>query len=107
MPCNPVYENAYKAVLVILGVLLIGLQYLLWFGKGGLIAVWDGRVAVRTQASENASLAERNQVLEAEVEDLRDGLAAIEERARAELGMIRQGETFFQIIPPPDKSLDE
>ncbi len=85
---------------LLLGLLLV-LQYPLWFGSGGVPAVWRLYEQVQTQEAENARLRERNQALIAEVMDLKHGLDAIEERARAELGMVRQGETFFQIIEEP------
>ena len=78
--------------------LLLILQYTLWFGNGGLLRVWQISSLVRAQQVENARLLERNQALEAEVMDLKEGIAAIEERARSDLGMIKQGETFFQVI---------
>ena len=85
--------------------LLLLLQYPLWFGTGGVRAVWDLHKESETQRAENAKLAERNRALAADVIDLKDGLAAIEERARAELGMIKKGETFYQVVEtaPPAK----
>ncbi len=82
-------------------VLLLMLQYRLWVGDGSLAEVWDLYQQVEAQRDENQSLRERNQALEAEVQDLKQGLEAIEERAREELGMIKEGETFYQIIEPP------
>ena len=81
--------------------LLLSLQYRLWVGDGSLAEVWDLYQQVETQRDENQRLRERNQALEAEVQDLKQGLGAIEERAREELGMIKEGETFYQIIEPP------
>ena len=78
--------------------LLLILQYTLWFGNGGLLRVWQISGMVTAHERENARLLERNQALEAEVMDLKEGIAAIEERARSDLGMIKQGETFFQVI---------
>jgi cell division protein FtsB len=83
------------AILVILAVLL---QYRLWFGDGGLLEVWELHRAVEIQKQENAVLMERNKALEAEVKDLKQGLDAIEERARSELGMVKKDETFFQAV---------
>lgn len=85
----------------LLFVLLLSLQYRLWVGDGSLAEVWDLYQQVETQRHENQRLRERNQALEAEVQDLKQGLGAIEERAREELGMIKEGETFYQIIEPP------
>lgn len=86
---------------VLLGLLLI-LQYPLWFGNGSAVAAWRLNQQVEAQKTENRRLAERNQALIAEVIDLKHGLDAIEERARAELGMVKQGETFFQVVEPPE-----
>lgn len=85
----------------LLVVLLLLLQYRLWVGDGSLAEVWDLYQQVELQRAENGRLRERNQALEAEVKDLKQGLGAIEERAREELGMIRDGETFYQIIEEP------
>jgi cell division protein FtsB len=78
--------------------LLLLLQYSLWFGNGGLLRVWQLNQAVEAQKLENIRLKGRNDALEAEVRDLKQGLEAIEERARSDLGMIKKGETFFQVI---------
>ncbi len=82
-------------------ILLVLLQYKLWFGDGSLVDVWRLQAAIETQKQENLHLQERNAALEAEVQDLKQGQQAIEERARRELGMIKKGETFFQVIEPP------
>ncbi len=87
-----------KALAAVLFILLLLLQYRLWFGDGGLLRLWQLDEAVAVQESENARLQERNAALEAEVRDLKKGVAAIEERARADLGMIKEGETFFQVV---------
>ena len=78
--------------------LLIVLQSMLWFGEGGVLELWRLRQAIETQSAENERLRERNRALEGEVEDLKRGLDALGERARAELGMIGETETFFQIV---------
>ena len=78
--------------------LLAILQYDLWFGDGGLTAAWKLEQRIAEQKQENDHLQLRNDTLAAEVTDLKSGLAAIEERARSELGMIKEGETFVQII---------
>ncbi len=85
---------------LLLALLLLALQYRLWTGPGGLPDVLRLRAAVERQAEENARLAARNAALAAEVADLKGGLEAVEERARSELGMIREGETFFQVVEP-------
>jgi len=81
--------------------LLVLLQYPLWFGGGGYINVWQFRHEIDTQKQENHLLRERNRSQAAEVVNLQQGLDAIEERARTELGMVKKGETFFQIIETP------
>jgi cell division protein FtsB len=85
----------------LLVVLFVLLQYKLWMGDGSLAEVWDLYRQTELQKQENQRLQERNQALEAEVEDLKQGLDSIEERAREELGMIRDDETFYQIIEDP------
>lgn len=87
-----------RTLIAILILLFVLLQYKLWFGDGGLLKVRELERAVAEQEAENAQLKARNQALEAEVRDLKQGTAAIEERARTELGMIRDGETFYQVV---------
>jgi len=90
-----------RLLIWLLVVLLVLLQYRLWVGDGSLAEVWGLYQQVETQKAENQELRERNQALEAEVKDLKQGLDAIEERAREELGMTRDDETFYQIIKEP------
>jgi cell division protein FtsB len=85
-------------LLILLVVLLVVLQYQLWIGDGGLLDVWELHREVELLREENLSLQERNAALNAEVVDLKQGLAAIEEHAREDLGMIREGETFYQVV---------
>lgn len=73
------------------------LQYPLWYGKGSWLRVWELEKEVNAARQTNHELQNRNTVLEAEVNDLKQGFDAIEERARSELGMIKQDEIFFQI----------
>lgn len=88
-------------MLAIVFVALIAvLQYRLWVGEGSFAEVHELRQATARQEQENQALRQRNRALEAEVRDLRTGLEAIEERARSELGMIKEGETFFQVVEP-------
>ncbi|VAW85897.1 Cell division protein DivIC (FtsB), stabilizes FtsL against RasP cleavage [hydrothermal vent metagenome] len=87
-----------KIILAILFVLLVLLQVKLWRGDGGIVDTLQRQQAVDHQVQENNSLSERNQALEAEVNDLKQGVDAIEERARSELGLIKPGETFFQTV---------
>lgn len=81
--------------------LFVVLQYRLWVGDGSLAEAQRLRESIALQQGENGQLRERNAALEAEVRDLKQGLVAVEERARAELGMIKEGEVFFQIIGAP------
>ena len=74
------------------------LQHPLWLGKGSWLRVWEVDNQVRAQRETNQKLALRNAALDAEVRDLKQGLDAIEERARSELGMIKRDEIFFQIL---------
>ena len=82
----------------LLVVLLVGLQYRLWFGDGGVAEVVNLRAVIETQQEENERLYARNRDLEAEVIDLKTGLETIEYRARRDLGMTRRDETFYQIV---------
>ncbi|RUO55802.1 MULTISPECIES: cell division protein FtsB [Pseudidiomarina] len=84
---------------VFLLVLLVALQYRLWFGKNSLPEYWHLQEDVARQEQTNQKLRQRNQVLIADIEDLREGEVALEERARNELGLIKQDETFFRLIP--------
>ena len=78
-------------------VLIVALQYPMWLGKGGWLQVREYDLQLAAQREANAKLEVRNDALDADVRDLKTGYEAIEERARAELGMIRQDEVFFQI----------
>ena len=90
-----------RALLAILLLVLLALQFKMWFGEGGFRDVQRLAQRVAEQAQENEVLAQRNRELQAEVEDLRQGLEAIEERARSELGLIKQDEEFYQVVPAP------
>ena len=87
-----------KLFVVFLITLFCFLQYQLWVDKEGVRKLVHLNNSIEDQTSTNQQLYERNEVLAAEVEDLKSGYGAIEERARMELGMIREGETFFQVI---------
>ncbi|HEU0305336.1 MAG TPA: cell division protein FtsB [Lysobacter sp.] len=89
-----------RLLLVALVVLLAFLQYRLWWGEGGRRSVAHLQGQVEGQAHENEGLEQRNAALAAEVEDLKSGEAAVEERARSELGMIKPGETFYRVVEP-------
>lgn len=88
-----------KWIIALLTVLLLMLQFRLWVGDGGIPKVLHLQQEVAEARQERHHLQERNQELDAEVTDLKKGSAAIEERARSELGMIGKDETFFQIVP--------
>ena len=88
-----------RILAVALAAFVILLQYPLWLGKGGWLRVWSLERQVQEQKNANARLGQRNSALDAEVRDLKQGFEAIEERARYELGMIRQDEIFFQVVP--------
>ena len=79
-------------------VLIVTIQYPLWIGKGSWLKVWDFSKQVTQAKDANAKLAARNAGLDAEVRDLKQGLDAVEERARTELGMVKPGETFYQLV---------
>ena len=85
---------------IIFGVLIVLIQYPLWLGKGGWVRAWDNDRQLAAQKAHNHRLQERNDALEADVRDLKQGTEAIEERARFELGMVRQDEVFVQIVAP-------
>jgi cell division protein FtsB len=89
-----------RAFALILGMLLVLIQYPLWLGKGGWLRVWDVDRQLASQRAKNDMLQARNEALDAEVRDLKQGYEAIEERARFELGMVRKDEVFFQIVDP-------
>lgn len=94
----PAARRGLLLLVVLLAMLLAGLQALLWTGQGGRGAVQALEQREVEQARENAGLRERNDALAAEVQDLKSGEAAVEERARAELGMIRPGEVFYRVV---------
>ncbi|MGB8636348.1 MAG: cell division protein FtsB [Rhodanobacteraceae bacterium] len=89
-----------RVIFALLFVLLLILQYTLWLGDGGYRDVSWLRKQVAAQKAENKRLEERNKALAAEVEDLKQGKQAIEGRARSELGLIKPGETFYQVVTP-------
>jgi cell division protein FtsB len=92
-----------RFLIVVLVALLATLQLKLWLSDGGMREVWRLEAEVGRRTAENDRLAARNAALEGEVRDLKHGLAAAEERARTELGMVKSGETFYQIAPAPAK----
>lgn len=89
-----------RLLTLVLAMLIALIQYPLWLGKGSWLRVWEVDQQIRAQREINQKLQSRNAALDAEVRDLKQGLEAIEERARSELGMIKQDEIFFQILEP-------
>jgi len=96
----------YRLLALVLLVLLVVLQMRLWKGEGSWTAEQELKVQVEEQRAENAKLKERNAALAAEVEDLKTGETAVEERARSELGMVKPGETFYRVVEPADPKSD-
>ena len=96
-----------KILLAALILILIALQYKLWFGDGSLSEVVQLSRELEIQKTRLHELEERNRILEAQVLDLQNGLDAFEEKARNDLGMIKQGETFIQLIPKETETGDE
>ena len=94
-----------RLLAIVLTLLLVAIQWPLWFGKGGWLRAWDLDRQLMTQRGVNGALNARNAELAAEVASLREGREAIEERARQELNMIRDGEVFFQIVAPKGDSV--
>ncbi|HEX2236798.1 MAG TPA: cell division protein FtsB [Gammaproteobacteria bacterium] len=93
-------DLAVRVAYCVLTLLLLVLQYNLWIGDGSIANVMSLQRAIEAQKQENEKLRERNLALDAEVKDLKTASDAIEERARLELGMIREGETFYRVIEP-------
>lgn len=94
-------------LVLVLVALLAWLQYRLWFGGGGQGEVQALQQQVSQQARENSGFKQRNDALTAEVEDLKSGEKAVEERARSELGMIKPGETFYRVVEPEAAGPDD
>lgn len=86
-----------KLLAGVFAVLILAIQYPLWLGKGGWLRVWDVDRQLDAHQAKNARLEFRNNALAAEVKDLKQGHEAIEERARYELGMVKNDEVFFQV----------
>ena len=92
-----------RVVPLALFALLVLIQYPLWLGKGGWMRVREAERQLAVQDRTNGDLVARNAKLAAEVQDLREGAGAVEERARYELGMVKDGELFVQIVEPQAK----
>lgn len=89
-------------VATLIGLLLM-LQYQLWIGSGSYFYTWRIKHELAEQKQKTSELQDRNKILEAEVEDLKQGHQALEELARNHLGMVKKGETFYQVIGPTNK----
>ena len=100
-----VCHDLMRLIAAFLLLLLLGLQVRLWLGESGVPELWRLHREVNTQVDENQKLRERNDALEAEVRDLKEGTAAVEERARSELGMIKADEQLI-FLAEPDKKKD-
>jgi cell division protein FtsB len=96
--------DAMRLITLSLAALLLLIQFPLWLGKGGWLRVWELDKHVASAHEKNAELKGRNAKLQSEVQDLKEGTGAIEERARYELGMIKDGEIFIQIVDPNNKA---
>jgi cell division protein FtsB len=87
-----------RKLTIVLVVLIALLQYPLWLGKGGWLRVWQYSQQIQAHEKRNDYYRQRNETLRAEVRDLKQGQSAVEERARSELGMIKQDEVFYQVM---------
>ena len=87
-----------RFIAIVLAALLVLIQYPLWLGKGGWLRVWDMQRQVDVAHAKVQELKERNTKLASEVNDLKEGTDAVEERARFELGMLKKGEVFIQVL---------
>lgn len=96
-----------RLITIILASLLVLIQYPLWLGKGGWLRVWDMERQVDTAHVKIQELKARNAKLESEVNDLKEGTDAVEERARLELGMLKKGEVFVQILESKGQRTDD
>ncbi len=92
-----------QILVAVLLALLLFTQYLLWIAEDGVRQTYALHIAIQAQTEENAELNERNRALEADVQDLKNGLMAIEERARSDMGMIRPDEAFYRLLDQPPK----
>jgi cell division protein FtsB len=93
-----------RLILIVLTALLVLIQYPLWLGKGGWLRVWDLSRQLDTALEKEQELRLRNEKLAGEVQDLKEGTGAVEERARYELGMVKEGEIFVQVLDGGTKS---
>lgn len=96
-----------KILASILFLLLIFLQLQLWFGSHGVFQLWSLESNIEQAQQSNDELMQRNEQLHAEVQELRGGREALEERARSQLGFIKEGETFYRVIPNNSPNQDQ
>jgi cell division protein FtsB len=101
------FAGKMKIAFFVLLALLLALQYRLWVGEGSLAHIARLKQQIETQANENARLKMRNDQLVSEVDALRDGYSAIEAKAREDLGMIKEGETFFLFLEEQKEQFDK
>ncbi len=87
-----------KPIIFILGILFLVLQYEFWFSKGGAVSAWRLKQNIAVQQQNNKKVQKSNLALVADIKDLKSGNQSIEERARNELGMVKKGETFYQVV---------
>jgi cell division protein FtsB len=92
-----------RLIILCIAALLLLIQYPLWLGKGGWLRVWELDQQVNAAQKKNDELKARNAKLNSEVQDLKEGTGAVEERARYELGMIKENEIFVQVLEPNGK----
>ena len=92
-----------RLILIVLTTLLVLIQYPLWLGKGGWLHVWDMSRKVDAAHDKERELKARNDKLAGEVQDLKEGTGAVEELARYELGLVKEGEIFVQVLEPGNK----
>jgi cell division protein FtsB len=93
-----------RLILIVLTALLVLIQYPLWLGKGGWLRVWDLSRQLDVALEKERELRLRNEKLASEVQDLKEGTGAVEERARYELGMVKEGEIFVQVLDGATKA---
>jgi cell division protein FtsB len=96
-----------RLVPIILAALLVAIQFPLWLGRGGWMHVREMEQQLAAQNRTNESLQARNERLAAEVRDLKEGAGAVEERARSEIGMLKDGEVFVQIVEAPPQQAQQ
>ncbi len=94
-----------RLILILLTALLVLIQYPLWLGKGGWVRVWEQSRQLDAALEKERELKARNDKLASEVQDLKEGTGAVEERARYELGLVKDGEIFVQILEPGAKKV--